>query len=253
MSVDSVSPVRSDILRVFPDKAQTKAFYNKISSVYDLLSDRSEAPMRKAGLALLKAAAGEKVLEIGCGTGRCLVELARAVGPGGTVHGLDLSDRMLKLARRLLNQAGLLDRTRLRCADACHLPYPDAGFDAIFMSFTLELFDTPEIPRVLSECRRTLRPDGRLVVVGMSKEGSADPIVRVFEWAHRHFPQFLDCRPIYVQRAMGDAGFGIRRALVRHMWVPVEIVLGVKPPSPSSPPAGLDPRGRRSLRPGAPH
>ena len=49
------------ILRVFQSKDQTRAFYNKISRVYDLLSERSEAPMRNAGLALLSARDGESI------------------------------------------------------------------------------------------------------------------------------------------------------------------------------------------------
>ena len=69
---------------------------------------------------------------------------------------------------------------------------------------------------------------GRIVVVGMSKHGAQGGLVNVFEWAHKHFPQFLDCRPIYVRRALVAAGFAVRRALTRRMWVPVEIVLGVK-------------------------
>ena len=100
--------------------------------------------------------------------------------------------------------------------------------DAVFMSFTLELFDTPEIPKVLSECKRVLRLGGRIVVVGMSKEGPKDPLVNVFEWTHRHFPKFLDCRPICVRRAIQEAGFTIRKALTKHMWIPVEVVLGFK-------------------------
>ena len=80
--------------RVFQSKDQTRAFYNKISRVYDLLSERSEAPMRKAGLELLRDVAGESVLEIGFGTGHSLVALAKAVGPKGKVFGLDLSDKM---------------------------------------------------------------------------------------------------------------------------------------------------------------
>ena len=226
-SPDTVSQAAP--LRVFQTKAQTRAFYNKISRVYDLLSDRSEAPMRKVGLGLLKPAPGETMLEIGFGTGHCVVELAIAVGDRGKILGLDLSDAMLQLARRQVAQAGLLGRVSLRCGDAGQLPYRDAECDGVFMSFTLELFDTPEIQRVLAECRRVLRPGGRLVVVGMSKEGPEDPMTRVFEWAHRHFPNFLDCRPIYVRRAMEEAGFSIRRAVAKHMWVPVEIVLGVKP------------------------
>ena len=89
------------ILRVFQSKDQTRAFYNKISRVYDLLSERSEAPMRKAGLALLSARVGESILEIGFGTGHSLVSLAKAVGPKGKVFGLDLSDKMMKLAKSI--------------------------------------------------------------------------------------------------------------------------------------------------------
>jgi ubiquinone/menaquinone biosynthesis C-methylase UbiE len=220
---------RPPILRVFQSKDQTRAFYNKISRVYDLLSERSEAPVRKAGLELLGARPGESVLEIGFGTGHSLAALARAVGSEGKVHGIDLSDRMVALARQSLAAAGLLVRAKLRCGDATGLPYPAGSMDAVFMSFTLELFDTPEIPRVLRECRRVLRPGGRIVVVGMSKEGSREPLIKVFEWTHEHFPNFLDCRPIYVRQALEKAGFGIGKALRKHMWIPVEVVLGVKP------------------------
>ena len=222
------SPVQTfppAILRVFQSKDQTKAFYNKISHVYDLLSERSEAPMRKAGLALLKPMAAESILEIGFGTGHTLVSLAKAVGPNGKVFGLDLSDQMAKLAKQHLAEAGLLDRARIKCGDATQLAYAAGSMDAVFMSFTLELFDTPEIPKVLSECRRVLRPGGRIVVVGMSKAATQDPLLKVFEWTHEHFPNFLDCRPIYVQAELERAGFKIQKALKKHMWIPVEIVL----------------------------
>jgi demethylmenaquinone methyltransferase/2-methoxy-6-polyprenyl-1,4-benzoquinol methylase len=216
------------ILRVFQSKDQTRAFYNKISGVYDLLSERSEAPMRKAGLDLLKPIPGESVLEIGFGTGHSLVSLAKAVGPKGKVFGLDLSDKMAKVAKENLAKAGLLERARLRCGDATQLPYAPESLDAVFMSFTLELFDTPEIPNVLCECKRVLRPDGRIVVVGMSRDAKNDPLLGVYEWTHKHFPNFVDCRPIYVREALESAGFKIQKALVKHMWVPVEIIRGSK-------------------------
>jgi len=100
--------------------------------------------------------------------------------------------------------------------------------DAVFMSFTLELFDTPEIPKVLSECKRVLKKAGRIVVVGMSKEGKHEPLIGVFEWAHKHFPNYIDCRPIYVRQALEKADFQILKALKKHMWIPVEIILGAK-------------------------
>jgi|WetSurMetagenome_2_1015567.scaffolds.fasta_scaffold84985_3 ubiquinone/menaquinone biosynthesis C-methylase UbiE len=219
---------QAPVLRVFQSRAQTKAFYNKISRFYDALSDRSEAPVRKAGLDLLKPRGGERILEIGFGTGYTLAALAKAVGFNGRVFGLDLSEEMVRLAKKNLAEEGLLERTRLRCGDAAQLPYAGNTMDAVFMSFTLELFDTPEIPKVLSECRRVLKTDGRIVVVGMSKEGENEPLRGVFEWGHKHFPNFIDCRPIYVCEALEEAGFKIQKVLKRHMWIPVEIILGAK-------------------------
>jgi ubiquinone/menaquinone biosynthesis C-methylase UbiE len=100
--------------------------------------------------------------------------------------------------------------------------------DGVFMSFTLELFDTPEIPKVLAECKRVLRTGGRITVLGMSKKDAHGAIFEMYEWSHRHFPNFVDCRPIFVRRALEAAGFSIRDAEKMTMWVPVEIVTALK-------------------------
>jgi ubiquinone/menaquinone biosynthesis C-methylase UbiE len=217
------------IQRVFQTKAETKALYNKISRFYDFLADHSEAPMRHAGLDKLKAQPGEKILEIGFGTGHCLIALAHAVGPAGKVYGIDLSEEMRKVAEENLHKAGQTERVELTVGDATHLPFDAGTLDAVFMSFTLELFDTPEIPLVLTECKRVLKPGGRIAVVAVSKEGAGGVVVELYEWSHRHFPNLIDCRPIFVRRSLEEAGFRIESAEKKSMWVPVEIVLGIKP------------------------
>lgn len=217
------------VLRVLQTKSETKAFYDKIAKVYDLLAEQSERPMRETGLKLLAASPGEHVLEIGFGTGHVLAELAEAVGPTGKVFGTDLSENMVDHARGLLGGKGLIDRVSLDCGDAESLPYKDDSMDGIFMCFTLELFDTPEIPKVLTECKRVLRPGGRIVVVAVSKEGKEGFMIRAFEWTHRHFPNLMDCRPIYARRALAATGFAIDESLTESMWVPVEIVRARKP------------------------
>jgi demethylmenaquinone methyltransferase/2-methoxy-6-polyprenyl-1,4-benzoquinol methylase len=218
-----------DISRVLQTKSETKAFYNKIAKVYDLLAEHSEQPMREAAIKMLAPAPGERLLEIGFGTGHVLIELARAVGPTGKAFGIDLSENMLAQARELVERESLADRVTLDCGDAEDLPYPSDSFEGIFMSFTLELFDTPEIPRVLAQCKRVLRPGGRIVVAAVSREAERGLALRAFEWTHRHFPNLLDCRPIYARRVLEAAGFVIEDSLVESMWVPVEIVRARKP------------------------
>jgi demethylmenaquinone methyltransferase/2-methoxy-6-polyprenyl-1,4-benzoquinol methylase len=217
------------VLRSLQTKEQTKAFYNKIAKVYDLLSEESEKPMRESGLKKLAPQPGQRVLEIGFGTGHSLAEIAKAIDPGGKALGIDLSDQMVEHAQSLLDQEGLADRAELTCGDATHLPYESDSLDGIFFSFTLELFDTPEIPQVLAECKRTLKPGGRIVVVAVSKQGKEGMLRKAFEWMHQHFPNLMDCRPIYVREALEAAGFDVKEADVESMWVPVEIVLAVKP------------------------
>ena len=97
------------------------------------------------------------------------------------------------------------------------------------MSFALELFDTPAIPKVLAECRRVLQRGGRIVVVALSKEGPPGLALEAFQWTHQHFPNLLDCRPIYARRALDDAGFSIAETVLDRMWVPVEIVAATNP------------------------
>lgn len=225
---NATSPDQPGVLRVLQSKDEVRAFYNKIAHIYDLMAEHSEQPMREAGLELLAAQPGERVLEIGYGTGHCLVSLAEAVGDSGRVLGIDLSDKMQALAEELLAKRGLAGRVELKRGDATSLPYDDASLDGIFTSFTLELFDTPEIPRVLAECLRVLRPEGRMVVVAVSREGKADIMLKAYEWTHKHFPNLMDCRPIYVHRALEHAGFKVDESDQRHMWVAVEIVRGVK-------------------------
>jgi demethylmenaquinone methyltransferase/2-methoxy-6-polyprenyl-1,4-benzoquinol methylase len=219
---------KNDILPVLQSKEERRKFYNKIASVYDLLAEKSEQPIRDAALKLLRAQPGEQILEIGFGTGHCLVEIAEAVGPDGKAYGLDISEKMVELTRELLKSERLSERVELHQGDAENMPFASDSLDAVFMSFTLELFDIPEIPRVLAECWRALEPGGRLVVAALSKDAGPGAVIKVFEWTHAHFPNLMDCRPIHVRQAIEDADFAIGRVQQERVWVPVEIVMGIK-------------------------
>jgi demethylmenaquinone methyltransferase/2-methoxy-6-polyprenyl-1,4-benzoquinol methylase len=214
------------ISRVKRTKHAAQVAYNRLSHVYDWLANPSEAKFINLGLEMLRAIPGETILEIGSGTGRAIVELCTQVGDQGSVHGLDLSQGMLKMARSRLSKTQLLTKVNLLAGDGARLPYKSESFSAVFISFTLELFDTPEIPTVLEECLRVLRPDGRLCLIAMMKKEHPGPIVRLYEWFHEHFPTYVDCRPIDVESIIHAAGFQLQNRQVRIMWgLPVEIVL----------------------------
>ncbi len=224
MAGDHPREDEQDIARVLQTKEETRAFYNKIAKVYDLLAERSEQPMRELAVRMLGPTPGERLLEIGFGTGHLLAELARAVGPAGQVVGIDISENMLAQAQELLERENLSERVTLDRGDAEDLPYASDSFDGILMCFALELFDTRQIPRVLAQCQRVLRPGGRIVVASVSKETKHGLVVRAYEWTHQHFPNLLDCRPIYVRRSLQAQGFALEEARLEFMWVPVEIV-----------------------------
>ncbi len=211
-----------------------RAFYDRISGAYDLIADASERAARRAGLDLLAVQPGERVLEIGFGTGNEILDLAAKVGPAGAVCGVDISLGMLAVTQRKLRESKPAARIDLRVADARQLPFNAAAFDAAYGSFTLELFTDDDIPVVLSELRRVLRPGGRLGVVAMAKASADQPptaLQRAYDWMHRQFPHFVDCRPIDATTLLSANGFRVNKTLEMEIWtLPVTAVVANTPP-----------------------
>ena len=206
-----------------------RASYNRMSKIYGFLSNSSEREfVEKAIRQVLKPARGETVLEPGFGTGQVLAALAEIVCEEGFVFGLDVSDGMVEATRKRLVKLGLGGRAELVRGDATSMPFEDDFFDAVFMSFTLELFPEDQIPVVLTECRRVLKENGRLCVACMSDRGKNTAMMRLYAWSHRKFPHLVDCRPIFARKALECSGFEITHERILSMWgLPVEIILGI--------------------------
>lgn len=209
-----------------------RKFYDRISRVYDLLAEADEHKAREEGELLLKLGPGERVLEIGFGTGNSIINIAESVGPAGLVCGIDVSGGMLDVAQAKITEKGLSDRVELMTGDARELPYEDDSFNAAFASFTLELFPADDIPVVLAQVHRVLQDNGRIGIVSMAKveEGErASLIEKTYIWMHRHFPHIVDCRPIDPVKYLLDAGFIIRNEIDMEIWtMPVKCVVGTK-------------------------
>lgn len=217
------------ILPVPRTKEEAKRTYDRISRYYDYLAGPFERKYAEMALEHLSIGKGETVLEIGFGTGHCLKRITESVGPKGKTYGIDISTGMMEISKKRLEKADLEDRVKLFCGDATSLPFDDNTFNAVFMSFTLELFDTPEIPKVLEQIKRVLKPEGRLAVVSISKENGESIFLRLYEWTHNKWPKYVDCRPIYVEQSLIDAGYQIKsKEKVKIFRLPAEIIVAVK-------------------------
>ena len=228
-----MTPSSARVSPVARSKQQAKSSDDRLSRWYDLLAEPFEARHREAGLRKLGAHGGEVVLEVGFGTGHAIVSLASLVGPLGKVYGIDLSEGMRHVAQQRVERAGLAERVVLTCGDALKLPFATGFFDRIFISFALELFDTPEIPVVLSECLRTLCRGGRICVVAMSKKGKPNVLTALYEWLHEKLPHYVDCRTIFLEESLKDAGFHVVGVTdLRLLGLRGEMVLAEKDATP---------------------
>ncbi len=202
-----------EILRVPVSSEDIKKSYGVISRVYAIIEGVIEKGLRQKTLRLLSVAPGEVVLEVGVGTGYSLKEMANSVGEKGKACGIDLTPQMLEITRKRLKKAGLIDRVELCEGDARSMLYQDSQFHAAYMASTLELFDTPDIPTVLKEVKRVLKPSGRFGVASLTKEGRESSLfLKFYEWLHRKMPKYANCRPIYVEKSVAEAGYQITKA-----------------------------------------
>jgi ubiquinone/menaquinone biosynthesis C-methylase UbiE len=123
---------------------------------------------RHALLRFLGPARGERVLEVGPGTGYYALEIARGLEPGDHLDALDLQQAMLDEMMRRVHARGASNVVPVQ-GDAQRLPFTDATFDAAFLVATLG--EVPDRDRALRELRRVLKSGGRLIV----GEGQPDP------------------------------------------------------------------------------
>jgi SAM-dependent methyltransferase len=122
--------------------------------------ERQLAPLGRRALAALAPCPGECILDIGCGGGETVLELARAVAPGGAVVGIDLSAAVLAFARRAAERR---ERVRFVQADAEVYPFEPALFNAAFSRFGVMFFADPVAAFI--NIRRSLKPNGRMAFV----------------------------------------------------------------------------------------
>ncbi len=168
-------------------------------------------------LRLLSLLPGQAVLDIGSGPGLLALAMADAVGPGGKVVGLDLSEPMLEMGRQRC-----VDRPQVsfELGDAAKLPFEADTFDAVVTTQVYEY--VADISGALAEVRRVLRPGGLLAVLDTDYDSlvvhTEDPErhARIFDawdehFVHRGLPRTLGA-------SMREAGFRMRHRVAIPMF-----------------------------------
>lgn len=170
-----------------------------------------EATVRET-LRRLELRPGERLLDVGCGTGVLLQALSASV-PDAELAGVDPSSPMLEEARTKLGEAILLKRSH-----AESLPFPDRAFDVVVSTNAFHYFPRPL--GALEEMARVLRPNGRLVITDWCDDYVAcrlcDLALRAFDRAHFRTYGLTRCR-----RLVEEAGFTavrVDRYKINWLW-----------------------------------
>src|SRR5512135_334501 len=141
------------------DIASVRAAYRRYAKIYDLVFGGVFAFGRSRALSLANRRGGQRVLEVGVGTGLSL----SGHRTDNRVVGIDISPEMLAIARRRVERQRLSHVEALLEMDAGQLDFPDSSFDVVVAMFVMTVVPDPQ--QVMSELKRVCKPGGHIYVV----------------------------------------------------------------------------------------
>lgn len=151
---------------------RSAAHYDRFNSILSLGADRR---WRNRAADTLVVPPHAHVLDVGTGTAVSAITIARRY-PDARVTGIDINAKMLKVAEAAVARASLSDRIELMRVNGEEMPFADATFDAVLLSFTIE--DMVNQGAGVKEISRVLKPNGSVVVLGLGGLPSS-PVLRV--------------------------------------------------------------------------
>jgi ubiquinone/menaquinone biosynthesis C-methylase UbiE len=207
--------------------AETKGYLIRWGGFYDTvvniltLGQTKRLRTMTIDLAMLKP--GERLLDVGCGTGGVTIPAKKGVGLGGPVSGIDPSPEMIEVARRKAESAGLNIDFRIGVIES--LPYEDGSFDIVTSSLMMHHLPSDVQQKGLAEIYRVLKPGGRIFIADAMKTGSSfmKPLFNLFA---RHHGLKLGVEDL--PATLKSAGFSDAIQLKEHFAV-IGFVRAVKP------------------------
>jgi ubiquinone/menaquinone biosynthesis C-methylase UbiE len=187
-------------------RVQIHRFYDRVAPVYGFWSALFESRAAGRAYEVARLARSERVLEVAVGGGEFFVELAKTAGPERCM-GVDLSAPMLARTQRRMKAGGVAQHNLCR-ASALSLPFAEAAFDILFNLYMIDLLLESDVPPVLREFARVLRPGGRLILVSMAEQSRV--VNAIWTWLYRRSPVMTGgCRPVPVIGILDANGWRI--------------------------------------------
>jgi demethylmenaquinone methyltransferase/2-methoxy-6-polyprenyl-1,4-benzoquinol methylase len=150
-----------------PTATDVQGIFNRIAPVYDGLNQHLSLGLHRVWKAMAVAWSGARpgdvCLDLCCGSGDLALMLARRVGSRGQVYGVDFAVDQLAVAQRRSQSTYLPTSIHWIQADALHLPFADASFDAATLGYGLR--NLTSIQQGLGELRRVLKPGARAAIL----------------------------------------------------------------------------------------
>ena len=197
-----------------------KAAYRRYAGVYDAVFGPVLQPGRRAVLEALGLRAGDRVLEVGVGTGLSLPLYPRGV----KVTGIDVSREMLDRARARVARRGLGNVEALLEMDAESMTLPDAAFDKVVAMYVVSVVDNPA--RLLQELHRVCKPDGEIFLVNHVR--SDNPLIGAVEKSLARFSDKLGFHPDFELAEILDPSHEISEvSRINFFWKVMRVRNGV--------------------------
>ncbi len=163
-----------DSIKPFSDndskKKQVSAMFDAIAPRYDFMNTFLSAGIdvlwRKKAIKLLKKTNPQSLLDVAAGTGDMSIMAAKFLQTPKII-GIDISEQMLAIGRKKIEQKGFNDRIELKTGDSEAINFPDNSFDAVMVAFGVRNFENLE--KGLQEIYRVMKPKGKLVILEFSK------------------------------------------------------------------------------------